>query len=265
MDFEDIEFWSSQFDEQVEGLFWLRLDRPEKKNAFNPQVVDELWEILEKCALNQEIRVMAISSTSDEFTSAGADIKWFYNLSRKEGKEVSQKVQRVFGKLELLPFPVIFAVKGLNLTAGFEVMVASDIIIAAQNAKMGQIEAKWALTPGGGGTQRLTRLVGILKARELIYTAKIIGAQEALSIGLVNHVVPLAELDAKVRELSEQMVERTQNCLKDAKHLINKAYYPQAKGFSEEQKIFGRRFGSGEPRASFSQFINRSKSQGKDK
>ena len=251
---EDFQYWVTSLEENI---FWLRLNRLDKKNAFNPAVLDELGKILTEAKGNSEIRVMAISSTSDEFLSSGADIKWFMNVGENLGIEASRRIQEVFGMLEELPYPVIFATKGLNLTAGFELMLASDIVIAADNSKLGQIETRWALTPGGGGTQRLTRHVGVLKAKEIIYTAKIFDAKEAKEIGLVNHVVPVDQLDEKVRAIAQKIIAKTPNAIRDAKYLLNKSFYPAYEGFKEEQKIFGKRFGSGEPRQLFKDFVKK--------
>ena len=197
----DFQFW--QLSEEA-GVFWLKIHRPDKKNAFNPQVVDELGKILVDLGKNPAVQILVLTTTQDEMFCAGADIEWFYGLGEPDGAMASIVAQDVFDLMEKVPFPVIASIKGLNLTAGFELMLACDMIIAADNAKFGQIETKYGLTPGGGGTQRLSRLVGPLKAREMIYTAKIISAEEALKIGLVNEVVPLADIDNRIRQIRSE-------------------------------------------------------------
>ena len=123
---------------------------------------------------NSTVRVLVLSSVLDDIFTAGADIDGFLQMYEgdiyKKGVDMSKKIQNAFDKIENLPFPVISAVKGLNLTAGFEMSMCCDLIIAADNAKFGQIETKFGIIPAGGGTQRLIRIVGPLKAKELIYT-----------------------------------------------------------------------------------------------
>jgi enoyl-CoA hydratase len=126
--------------------------------------MEELDQFLDELQSNSKIRVLVLSSALDDIFTAGADISIFFKVYGGDvyqgALELSKETQRVFGKLESLPFPVISAVKGLNLTAGLEMSLCCDIIVAADNAKFGQIETKYGIIPGGGGTQRLIRLVG---------------------------------------------------------------------------------------------------------
>ncbi len=145
------------------GVCWLYIDRSEKKNAFSPDLMEELYQILISVEKDPTVRAMVITTSLDDVFCAGADIEWFYTLGEPDGREASIHAQAIFRKFEQLPFPVIAGVKGLCLTAGFELMMCCDIVIAAENAQFGQIETKYGLTPGGGGTQRLTRLVGPMK------------------------------------------------------------------------------------------------------
>jgi enoyl-CoA hydratase len=133
------------------------------------------------------------------------------------------------------------------------------MIVAADNARFGQIETKYGIIPGGGGTQRLARLVGPLKARELIYTCVIIGAEEALRIGLVNMVVPLAELESSVSELCRKIVKNSEEAIKWTKDLINKAMHINPEGFTGENQGFGEVFASREPEERLSAFMEASK------
>jgi enoyl-CoA hydratase len=138
-------------------------------------------------------------------------------------------------------------------------MLCCDLIIAADNVKLGQIETRYALTPFGGGTQRLTRLVGPLRARELIYTARTIEADEAFRIGLVNEVVPLKDLDTRVREICRTIGKSTRRAIQRSKFLIEMATYVNDRGFSYESQIAGEDFASGEPLEKFMEFIAREK------
>jgi len=174
-------------------------------------------------------------------------------------KQNEPRFEQAFKKLEEIPIPVIAAIKGLNLTAGFELMLCADIIIAADNARFGQVETKYGLTPAAGATQRLIRLVGPLKAREIIYTARTLDAQEALQISLVNEVVPLADFDDKVNELAQMLVNNSSKAIAFCKSLIQKGIYENEKGFQAEGDAFYDLFSSGEPKEKFKAFLERKK------
>ncbi|MHA1958724.1 MAG: enoyl-CoA hydratase/isomerase family protein [Candidatus Thorarchaeota archaeon] len=252
--------------EEEEGqIVWLLLNRPDKRNAFNSEVAEELDEFIEGLQSNSMIRVLVISSALDDIFTAGADIKDFFKMYEgdvyNEAVEMSKAVQRLFAKLESLPFPVISAVKGLNLTAGLEMSMCCDIIVAADNARFGQIETKYGIVPAAGGTQRLTRLVGCLKARELIYTCELIGAEEALRIGLVNMVVPLSDLEASVNAICRKILKNSKHAIMKSKGLINKATYVNPEGFSGENLGFAEAFASGEPMERLTAFMDRDKSR----
>lgn len=250
----DYKFWETELEDSI---FWLRLNRPEKKNSFSDEVGTELYQILEEDVEGnlENIRVVIFTTTQDNMFCSGADIAWFNTLNEPKGRQASINAQLVFDKFEKLPIPVIAAVKGLNLTAGFELMMCSDLIIAADNAKFGQIETKYGLTPCGGGTQRLTRLVGIMKAKELIYTARIFDAQEALKIGLINEVVPLAELEDRVKAIAHKMIRNSGRAIKLSKRLIHMGTYVSAQGFQMEGDAFADDFASKEPYKIFMEFF----------
>ncbi|MFW9804757.1 MAG: enoyl-CoA hydratase/isomerase family protein [Candidatus Thorarchaeota archaeon] len=250
-------------------ILWLLLNRPEKKNAFNEEVHEEFGQFIDGLHSNSKIRVLVISTALDDIFTAGADIEGFFRMHEGDvysnAVEVSKMSQSDFGKLESLPFPVIFAVKGLNLTAGLEMSLCCDIIVAADNARFGQIEPKHGIIPGGGATQRLARLVGPLKARELIYTCDIIDAQEALKIGLVNSVVPLSELESSVNELCRRIIKNSKQAIAKSKDLINKGIYNNPEGFVGENTGFGEVFASGEPMERLSAFMESRKSKRTEK
>ena len=253
-----------------DGIFWIKLNRPDKKNAFSDEVGLELYKILEEDVEGnlENIRVVVLGTTQDEMFCSGADIAWFNTLNEPKGRQASINAQLVFDKFEKLPVPTIAAIKGLNLTAGFELMMCCDIIIAADNAKFGQIETKYGLTPCGGGTQRLVRYVGPLKAKELIFTARIFKAQEALDIGLVNYVVPLEQVDEKVREIANRMIKNSGRAIKLSKRLIHMGMYVSAQGFMMEGDAFADDFASKEPYQIFMEFfkeVQRKKKEAREK
>ena len=242
----EYKFWKTILEDNI---FWLLLNRPDKKNAFSDLVGEELYEILENDIEGnlKNIRVVVFGTTQDNMMCSGADLDWFKTMDGHKARQASINAQNVFKKFEQLPVPVIAAVKGLNLTAGFELTMCSDIIIAADNAKFGQLETKYGITPFGGGTQRLTRLVGPLKAKELIYTSRVIDANEAKEIGLVNYVVPLNQVDTKVKKIAQEMIKNSGRAIKLAKRLIQMGTYENSSGFLAESDAAADDFASGEP------------------
>ena len=241
-----------------DSIFSLSIDRPEKKNAFNSLVIEELSKIIDyeiKENLDK-IRVVIISSSLEEYFTVGLDINWLLTLNDEEARQMTEHLQDIFSQIENLPIPVIMAVRGLNLTAGFELMLCCDIVIAGENAQFGQVETKWALTPAAGATQRLIKFVGPLKAKEIIYTSKIFDVQEALKIGLINHVVPVSELDNKVDELTNLILENSGKAISLCKKMIHSGLYNNRKGFLMEGESFYECFKSGEPKRRLQKFLD---------
>ena len=235
----DYKYWSIRFEDNI---FWLYLNRPDKKNAFDIIVANELKQILD-----EEV----------EKNLNKIDIKWLVTLDESKAKDMTRKLQKIFSKFESISIPVIMAVKGLNLTAGFELMLCADIIIAADNARFGQVETKWGMTPAAGATQRLIRLVGPLKARDIIYTSRIIDAQEALKMGLVNEVVPLMELEDRVKEVARMMIQNSGRAIALCKRLIQEGIYNNKHGFQMEGEAFHELFTSGEPKERLKAFLEK--------
>jgi len=251
----DYKFWLIKIEN---GIFWLYLNNPGKKNAFDIAVVNELEQILDNEIIqNSDIRVLVLTTSLDDIFTVGLDIKWLVTLDESKARDMTRKLQNLFTRFEDLPIPVIAAVKGLNLTAGFELMLCADMIIAADNAKFGQVETKWGMTPAAGATQRLIRLIGPMKAKELIYTSRIINAPEALNIGLVNELVPLAELERRVKELARMMIKNSGRAITLSKQLIQMGIYSNEKGFQMEGEAFQERFSSGEPKRKLREFLEK--------
>jgi enoyl-CoA hydratase len=248
-------FWITKLENEI---FWLYLNNSNKKNAFDIAVIKELEQILDdEVKQNNEIRVLVITTALDDIFTVGLDIKWLVTLDNSKAKEMTTFLQKIFKKVEDLPIPVIAAVKGLNFTAGFELMLCADIIIAAENAKFGQVETKWGMVPAGGSTQRLIRLVGPMKAKELIYTSRIITASEAFKIGLINELVPLAELETRVKELASEITKCSGKAITLTKQLIQMGIYNNEEGFQMEIKAFQERFSSGEPKRNLMEFLKK--------
>ena len=252
----DYKFWLIKLEDEI---FWLYLNNITKKNTFDLAVANEMDQILEKeIKPNNKIRVLVITTSLDEVFTVGLDIKWLVTLEESKAGEMTRILQNLFTKIEKLPIPVIAAIKGLNLTAGFELMLCADISIAADNANFGQVETKWGLTPAAGATQRLVRLVGPMKAKELIYTSRIISAQEALNIGLINKLVPLSELETKVKEIANLMVNNSGRAITLSKQLIQMGIFSNEEGFQREGEAFQERFSSGDPKQKLKEFLERS-------
>jgi enoyl-CoA hydratase/carnithine racemase len=254
----DYKYWLIKLENNI---FWLYLNRPDKKNAFDLNVVDELEQILKEDITKNlgEVRVLVITTSLDEIFTVGLDIKWLVTLEESKAGDMTRHLQKIYRMVENLPIPVISAIKGLNLTAGFELMLCTDIIIAADNAKFGQVETKWGMTPAAGATQRLLRLIGPLKAKDIIFTSRIINAKEALRMGLINELVPLRDLETRVKEIANMMIKNSGKAIALSKQLIKMGIYSNEEGFRKEGNAFHERFSSGEPKKKLIEFLKKSK------
>ena len=174
----------------------VKINRPEALNAMNTDVISELSRTMDIIAADDSIRVVVITGAGERSFCAGADISYMVNIEPMQAERYASSAQAVINKIERLEKPVIAAVNGFALGGGCELAMACDIRIASSNAKIGQPEVTIGIPPGWGGTQRLMRLVGPAKAKEMIFTGKMIAADEALQIGLVNRVVSLGTDDA---------------------------------------------------------------------
>jgi enoyl-CoA hydratase/carnithine racemase len=174
------------------GVATLRLDRP-KLNAFNQQVTDELNEVVAELASRDDIRAVVVWGGPDVF-AAGADIKRFQDLSPADAERFSGEVNAAMLAIENLPQITIAAVNGYALGGGMELAMATDFRMAADDATFGQPEIQLGVIPGGGGTQRLPRLVGVTRAKEIVYSGRNVSATEALEIGLVSSLHPAEEV-----------------------------------------------------------------------
>jgi 3-hydroxypropionyl-coenzyme A dehydratase len=173
----------------------VRINRPEALNAMNVDVVSELSRTIDIIAADDSIKVVIITGAGERSFCAGADISYMVNIDPMQAERYATSAQSVINKIERLEKPVIAAVNGFALGGGCELAMACDIRIASNNAKIGQPEATIGITPGWGGTQRLMRLVGPAKAKEMIFTGKMITAEQAAQIGLVNRVVSVGPDD----------------------------------------------------------------------
>jgi 3-hydroxypropionyl-coenzyme A dehydratase len=173
----------------------LRINRPEALNAMNLDVISELSKMIDIVAADESIKALVITGAGERSFCAGADISYMVNIDPMQAEKYATSAQDVINKIDRLEKPVIAAVNGFALGGGCELAMACDIRIASSNAKIGQPEVTIGIPPGWGGTQRLMRLVGPAKAKELIFTGKMITAEEAYPIGLVNKVINLGSDD----------------------------------------------------------------------
>ena len=208
--------------EKNEGVATITLNRPEALNAFSKEVVEEILHALEDVKTDEAVRVVVLTGAGEKAFSAGADIKTMVGMTALKARELSFMGEKLCVGLENLEKPVIAAINGYALGGGLEVAMSCDLRIASENAKMGQTEINIGLIPGWGGTQRLTRLVGMTKAKEMVFTGRIIDAKTAEQIGIVNMVVPTDKFRETVSQFAKDLASKAPVALKVAKALINK-------------------------------------------
>ncbi|MFW5971450.1 MAG: enoyl-CoA hydratase [Desulfovermiculus sp.] len=203
------------------GVLSLTLNRPQAMNSLSFDLLRALEEQIQSIRFRSDIRVLIITGAGEKAFCAGADLKERAGMSAAQVKEYIYTIRNLFTDVENLNKPVIAAVNGVALGGGTELALACDIRIAADSADMGLTETRLAIIPGGGGTQRLPRIVGRAKAKELIFTGRRVKAKEALSLGLVNEVCSMQELIPKCREMAEIISEGGPIALEQAKYAIN--------------------------------------------
>jgi len=210
--------------QENEGILTLTLNRPEVMNSLNFEMLHALKAAIEAVRFNTDIRVVIITGAGQKAFCAGADLKERATLSPIQVKEFITTIRNLFTAIEELNKPVIAAVNGIALGGGTELALASDIRIASLNATMGLTETRLAIIPGAGGTQRLPRLVGKGKAKELIFMGKRIDAEESLRIGLVNQTCPQEELLAHAMSMAATICEAGPIAIAQAKYAINNGF-----------------------------------------
>lgn len=203
--------------EKEESIAVITFNRPEAMNALNNQTRAEFRQAIDEVAADDSIKVLILTGSGKSFV-AGSDIKEFNSTT----PYAAHNIVRLGEMVEKLEKPVIAAVNGFCLGGGCEIAMGCDIIIASEKAKFGQTEINIGIIPGGGGTQRLQRLIGVCRAKELIFTGDIIRADEADRIGLVNRVVPMDELMDAAREMAAKIATKSSAALKLAKTAINR-------------------------------------------
>jgi len=207
--------------QEENGIVTLTLNRPEVMNSFNFELLHCLRDRIGHIRSQREVRVVLITGAGEKAFCSGADLKERAGLAPDQVKEFIFTIRNLFSAIEQLNKPVIAAINGVALGGGTELALACDIRIAATSATMGLTETRLAIIPGAGGTQRLPRLVGRGKAKELIFTGRRVEAAEALAIGLVNRVCPPDALMPECRRMAETICEAGPIAIEQAKHAIN--------------------------------------------
>lgn len=234
------------------------VNRPKALNALNFEVLNDLNTLLDEIAADPEIRVLVLTGSGEKAFVAGADIGEMSTLTKAEGEAFGKKGNDVFRKLETLPIPAIAAVNGYALGGGCELAMACDIRLCSDTAVFGQPETGLGITPGFGGTQRLARLVGPGMAKQLIYSARNIKADEALRIGLCNAVYPAEELMPAAEKLAETIAKNAPIAVRACKKAINEGLeMPMDEAVALEEKLFGSCFETADQKEGMQAFLEK--------
>lgn len=238
----------------------ITINRPEALNAMNKILVAELKEAVEECIANDNVRVIVITGSGEKAFVAGADIKAMQKMSGRQALEFSREGQEMTMVIENSPKPVIAAINGFALGGGCEIALACDMRVAAENAKFSQPEVALGIILGWGGTQRLPRLIGKGRAIEMITGGGMIDAEEALRIGLVNHVVPQPELMEKVHSLAKSILKNGPAAVGAALKCIHHGFDKHLEnGLDIELNAFAELFETDEQREGTTAFVEKRK------
>ena len=238
----------------------ITINRPSQLNALNKQTIADLHNALSWCQESNEVRVVVLTGSGDKAFVAGADIKEFSDFDASEGEKLAQMGQNLlFDYVQNLSKPVIAAINGFALGGGLELAMSSHIRIASEKARMGLPEVSLGVIPGYGGTQRLAQLVGRGKALEMITTAGMIQASDALHWGLVNHVVAHEELLLKAYEIAEKICANSGMAIGSAIKAVNANFSHDENGFDIEIREFGQCFGTEEFKEGTTAFLEKRK------
>jgi len=246
--------------EKEDGIGIITLKRPEELNALNSEVFTDLIALFNEIEADDEVKVIIITGSGDKAFVAGSDIREMQPKTNITIREFQTANRMLLEKIERLPKPVIAAINGFATGGGCELAMSCDLRIAAENAKFGQPEINLGIIPGAGGTQRLTRLVGVTRAKELIYTGDLIDAKEALSIGLANKVVPQKDLMAEAKAMAHKLLTKSSVALSLAKFAINSgADVGLSYGLDIEMQCFALCFATEDQKEGMSAFLEKRK------
>jgi enoyl-CoA hydratase len=241
----------------------ITINRPKQLNALNTQTILELEEVLLGPASDEDVYCLIITGSGEKAFAAGADISEMQDMNTIEARSFGSLGNRVFRSIELFKRPVIAAVNGFALGGGCELSLCCDIRIASQNARFGQPEVTLGITPGFGGTQRLARIAGTAKAREMIFTGSMIGADEALRIGIVNKVVPFESLMEEAMALANTICANAPIAVNMSKAAINRGLQcDMDTAIAYESELFALCFASQDQKDAMQAFVEKRKTGG---
>jgi enoyl-CoA hydratase len=252
--------YSNIITEHQGDIMIITIHRPDQLNALNGATIEELNKALALADINKNVRCIILTGSGEKAFVAGADIKEFAQFSIEEGGMLAARGQKLlFDFVEHMSKPVIAAVNGFALGGGLELAMSAHFRVASDNAKMGLPEVTLGVIPGYGGTQRLAQLVGKGKALEMITSAAMITATEALTCGLVNYVVPQGELLPKCLELATKICKNSPTAIAAAIRAVNAGYQDGVDGFSSEIQEFGKCFGTADFKEGTTAFLEKRK------
>lgn len=242
------------------GILTITINRPDKLNALNKNVIEELSAVIDEVYRNAEIKSALITGSGPKAFVAGADISEFLQLDAMGGKMLAQKGQEmVFNKIENSPKPIIAAVNGFALGGGCELAMACHFRLASENARFGQPEVNLGLIPGYGGTQRLTQLIGKGRAMEMLMSANMIDAATALQYGLVNYVVPAEELVSKSKTILELINTKAPLAIAACIKTANAVFDENIDGYKTEIDAFSECFATEDMKEGVKAFLEKRK------
>ena len=233
------------------------IDRPEALNALNTQAIADMEQVIAAVAADPEVRVLLVTGAGRAFV-AGADVSQMYPMSLMEGRDIGQKGSRMMRNLEKLEIPTIAVVNGFALGGGTELAMACDIILASEKAVFGQPEVGLGITPGFSGTQRLPRRIGIGRAKEMIYTGRLVKAAEAKEIGLADFVYPAEELMDAAMKLAESISAQAPIAVRLSKVAVNRGLQMDIdSGIALENELFGMCFATEDKKEGMGAFLEK--------
>jgi enoyl-CoA hydratase len=252
--------YSNLISDYSNGITIITINRPTKLNALNRETIQELHEAFDEADKDKSTKVIIVTGSGEKAFVAGADISEFADFSVAEGGKLAAEGQRLlFDFVESLSTPVIAAVNGFALGGGLELAMACHFRVASSNAKMGLPEVSLGVIPGYGGTQRLPQLVGKGRAMEMIMTAGMIDADQAIFYGLVNHVVPQEELMTLCQTIASKIMRNSSVAIGEAISAVNANYKDGVNGYDIEIKAFGKCFGTADFKEGTSAFLEKRK------
>jgi enoyl-CoA hydratase len=229
----------------ADGIAQITINRPEKLNALNAETISELSTSIKELEKNSEVKVIILTGSGEKSFVAGADISEFAKFSVSDGKKLSQQGQEsLFNTIEKLSKPVIAAINGFALGGGLELAMSCHFRLASDNSKLGLPEVTLGLIPGYGGTQRLPQIVGKGKALEMILSAQMLTAAEALKWGLVNYITTQPELIEECRKIANKIAKNSPTAITSAINSVNAGYSSSVNGYDVEINEFGNCFGT---------------------